>query len=112
MLTLFTGTQVRDRDALIHDIAKDVARLTLGQLKPTTSNMNVAELRGYLRTRAAGEARTQVRRSIGELRPRHECEADLTATVLERAIHLMIRDLFVQPVVSIPAPHVRLRIAA
>ena len=26
MLTLFTGTQVGDRDALIHDIAKDVAR--------------------------------------------------------------------------------------
>ena len=112
MLTLFTGTQVRDREALIHDIAKDVARVTLGQLKATTSNMNVAELRGYLRTRAAAEARTQVRCSVVELRLQHEREADLLAAVLERAIHLMIRDLFVQPVVSIPAPHVRLRMAA
>jgi hypothetical protein len=112
MLTLFTGTQVRDRESLIQDIAKDVARITLGRLKPTTSNMNVAELRGYLRTRAASEARTQVRRSIVELRLQPEREAELTAAVLERAVHLMIRDLFVQPVVSIPAPHVRLRIAA
>jgi len=112
MLTLFTGTQVRDREALIHDIAKEVVQVTLGQLKPTTSNMNVAELRGYLRTRAAGEARTQVRRSIMERHLQHELEADLTAAVLERAIHLMIRDLFVQPVASIPAPHVRLRNAA
>jgi hypothetical protein len=112
MLTLFTGTQVRDREALIHDIAKDVARVTFDQLKPTTSNMSAAELRGYLRTRAVSEARTQVRRSIVELRLPHECEADLLAAVLERAIHLMIRDLFVQPVASIPAPHVRLRNAA
>jgi hypothetical protein len=112
MLTLFTGTQVRDDELLIQGIAKDVARVTLGQLKPTASHMNVAELRGYLRTRAAAEARTQVRRSIVELHLQQEREAELTAAVLERAIHLVIRDLFVQPVVSIPAPHVRLRIAA
>jgi len=112
MLTRFNGTQVRDRETLIHDVAKNVARLTLRQLKPTTSNMNVAELRGYLRTRAAGEARTQVRQSIVEFRLQLEREADLATAVLERAVHLMIRDLFVQPVVSIPAAHVRLRIAA
>ena len=112
MLTLFKGTQVRDRESLIHDIAKNVAQATLLQLKPTTLNMNVAELRGYLRTRAASEARTQVRRSIVELHLKQEREADLTAAVLERAIHLVIRDLLVQPVVSIPTPHVRLRIAA
>jgi hypothetical protein len=112
MLTLFTGIQVRERESLIHGIAKDVARVTLGQLKPTTSNMNVAELRGYLRTRAASEARTQVRLSIEQLRLQNLCEADLTTAALERAVHLMIRDLVVQPVASIPAPHVRLRIAA
>ena len=112
MLTLFTGNQVRDHESLIQGIAKDVARATLGQLWPTALHMIVAELRGYLRTRAATEARTQVRRSIVELHLPQDRAAALTAAVLERAIYLMIRDLFVQPVVAIPVPHVRLRNAA
>ncbi|MCI0331602.1 MAG: hypothetical protein L0228_00065 [Planctomycetes bacterium] len=74
--------------------------------------MNVAELRGYVRTRATRIARAHVRRSIAELCLRREREADLTAAVLERAVHLVIRNLTVQPVVSIPSPHVRMRIAA
>jgi hypothetical protein len=111
MLTKFRGSGGSERESQIQDIAKKVACATRGNLIPTVANMNVAELRGYLRTRAAREAREQVRHSIAEVRLPKGCEAELTAAVLERAVHLIIRDLFVCPIVSIPAPHIHTRAA-
>jgi hypothetical protein len=112
MLTLFTGSQVRDRDALVLDLAKTVARVTLGSVTEAASNMSVPELRGYVRALAASEARMQVRQAISASRLAHDAETNLTATVLERSVHLIIRELVTHPVVSIPIPHVALRAAA
>lgn len=105
MLTLFTGNRVRDRDALTGEIARDVARQMSGQLNACVANMNAAELRGYVRARATSVASSRCRQWVGE-------DAELTAAVLEQAVHLIIRDLFVRPVVTVPSPHVRLRNAA
>jgi hypothetical protein len=105
MLTLFTGNQVRDRDALISEIAKDVARLLSGQLNANAAKMNVAELRGYVRARAASAVADHCRQWVRD-------DAELTAAVLDQTVHLVIRDLFVRPVVSVPSPHIRLRNAA
>lgn len=112
MLTLFTGTQVRSRDELVHTIAKEVGRITLGQLHPAASNMNVAELRGYLRSRAASNARSEVHNAVIEHRIPAARENDFAASVLDLAVHLMIRDLTSHPVVALPIPHVRMRAAA
>jgi hypothetical protein len=111
MLTLFRGSEDFDRESLIQEVAKEVAHAARANLKPTAANMNVAELRGYLRTRAAREAREQVHRSMAEVRLPQEFEPEVTAAVLERAVHLIIRDLLVSPIVSIPAPHVQTRAA-
>lgn len=111
MLTIFHGSEARDRDTLIQDVAQDVARALRMDLSPAVANMCVAELRGYLRSRALCEAQTQVRRSAAEVRLSPEGERELIAAVLERAVHLVIRDLMVCPVVSIPTPHVETRAA-
>jgi hypothetical protein len=105
MLTLFTGNEVRDRDALISEIAKDVAQQLSGQLNANVANMNVAELRGYVRARASTLAADRCRQWAGG-------DRELMAAVLEQATHLIIRDLYVRPVVTVPTPHVRLRNAA
>jgi hypothetical protein len=111
MFTIFRGSQANDHEALIQDVAKEVARLTCMDLGPTTSTMNAAELRGYLRTRAARQAREQVRRTIAEVRLPQGRESEFTAAVLERAIHLMVRVPLASPIISIPAPHVQSRAA-
>jgi hypothetical protein len=111
MFTIFRGSDAYDREALIQHLAKEVARVTRICLTPKAANMNADELRGYLRTRASREAREQVRHLIAEVRLPQEIEAKLTAAVLERAIHLMIRDLATCPVVAIPTPHVQSRAA-
>jgi hypothetical protein len=105
MLTLFTGNKVRDRDALIGEIAKNVARQLSGQLTPSAANMNVAELRGYVRARVASSVAECCRQWAID-------DADVTAAVLEQAAHLIIRELLVRPVVRVPQPHIRLRNAA
>jgi hypothetical protein len=110
MLAIFRNHD-DERDALVQDLAKKVARITRTGLKPEAANMNVAELRGYLRTRTAREAKEQVRRALVEVRMTVKSEAELTVAVAERAIHLVIRDLMVSPTVSIPLPHVQTRAA-
>jgi hypothetical protein len=111
MLSIFRASVALDHDALIQNVVKEVARVTRLSLAPSAANMNVAELRGYLRTRVAREARIQVRHSVAQVRLPQETEAELTAVIVERAIHLVIRDLAVCPIVSIPTPHVQTRAA-
>ena len=109
-MTLFGGAAVRDRDALVQDLAKEAARRTILQLTSTASNMNVAELRGYVRTRAAAESATLVQNSTAKL-GRGEDVAQLTAAILDRAVHLVVRDMLVKPVGCLPIPHVQSRAA-
>jgi hypothetical protein len=112
MLTLFTGTKVRDRDKLIHELAIHVATNTVRQLAPESVNMPTPELRGYIRSHALSKARAAVRRAVAERHCLATEEPALTAAVLERAIHFVIRDLTAPPVVAAPTPHIAARHAA
>jgi hypothetical protein len=111
MFTLFQGADDQDRETLIQEIAKEVARRTERSLTAAAARMNVSELRGYLRTRAAREAREQVRSSLDKVRVPPGQEVEFTAAVVERAIHLVIRDVVACPIISIPTPHVQTRAA-
>jgi CRISPR/Cas system-associated protein Csm6 len=110
MLTLFSSAAVRDGDALVQELAKEAARRTILQLSSAAANMNAAELRGYVRTRATAESTALVRSSIAKL-GRSEDNAQLTAAVVERAVHLVVREMLVQPVGCLPIPHVQSRAA-
>jgi hypothetical protein len=95
MLTIF-GSRALDHDALIQDLTKEVARVTRANLAPSAANMNVAELRGYLRARTTHAAKEQVRQVVNKVRLPAKSEAALTAIVAERAM---------------PLPHVQSRAA-
>jgi len=74
--------------------------------------MNAAELRGYVRAFAMGIARTVVQRTVVEHHWPQETENELHAAALERATHLVVREIATPTVVSLPLPHVRARSAA
>jgi hypothetical protein len=74
--------------------------------------MSPAELSGYLRARAGNEVSTAVRQCAVTRRWTLTRKNKLVAAVIERIIYLAIRDRFAPPVVAIPMPHVRRRLAA
>jgi hypothetical protein len=102
----------RHRDTLVHDIAEQVLPVVMRRFPSEPAAMSAAELRGYLRARAWNDVRAAVRRCLDERRGHSTPEAVLLADLLERTVHLAIREHLVPPVVSIPMPHVRLRAAA
>jgi hypothetical protein len=62
----------------------------------TWPQMDVAELRGYARARAAGTVRQQARLAIVDLNPHVALPADLVAAAVERTVHLVVRDRLLQ----------------
>jgi hypothetical protein len=114
MLTVFKGGQATDDNwqSLIQAIAKNVCSETMTHLSSSTSTMQVAELRGYVRIRAASIAREHVRQAIAEHCMAPKLGTQLIAAVLERVVHLAVRSFFVAPISSVPTPHVQTRRAA
>jgi hypothetical protein len=112
MFKLIHRPEISDSDQLIHDIAERAARSTMCHLSTNTAAMSTAELRGYVRTRALRSVREQIFQSRCDYSSNLECADAFFQSVLERTVHLVAGKLLVPPVAAIPAPHVRLRIAA
>ncbi len=114
MLTLFTRSEVHRRwqESLVQEVARHVAIDSMPLMGPATGGMNPAELRGYVRSRVMGMVVEQASECIRDLRLRRRIEKGFTAAVLERVIHLVVRDLSSKPVRVLPQPHVRLFKAA
>jgi hypothetical protein len=93
---------------LIADRSLDGAR---EQLSLETSRMCSAELRGYVRARAHCIVRVQAERAAAECGvPAGSFDA-LVASALDRTVQLVARQPVPLPVMPLPVPHVRLRIA-
>jgi hypothetical protein len=114
MLTLFTGSRAADdnRQELVQSIARIVCTETMTQLTSAASAMPADELRGYVRTRFASIAREHVRHAISHRRIAPSLQSELTAAVIDRAVHLAVRSFVTVPIVTIPQPHVHIRKAA
>jgi hypothetical protein len=74
--------------------------------------MSAPELRGYVRARAFAVVRTRVEQTIADGRVSAANPDELLAAVLERTVHIIVRDLQSPPVIAVPSPHLRLRTAA
>lgn len=111
MVKIFRPVKPNVRETFIQDTAKSVANATGASLHSSVAKMSAAEQRGYLRSRVLREAREQVRQLIAQVRLTEQGEAELTAAVLERAVHLLMRDSTASPIAAIPTPHVRSRAA-
>jgi hypothetical protein len=109
MFTLFQHVDATDR----HDreIARLAAYTTLQRLHADTTNMSAAELRGYVRAHVQHVVREQFAndfRGISNIKSDDKRFGD----IIEQTVHLVVRDLYVQPATLIPALHVPARMAA
>jgi hypothetical protein len=112
MFKLFRGNEIHDRESLVRDVATRAAHAVMLRLNADADLMSVAEFRGYVRARATSVVREQIRQSKAGGASQFALLDALAATILERTVHLVLRGRLAQPVVNIPSPHVRLRIAA
>jgi len=105
----FRGRQV---DRLAREVAERSLEPARERLSRTVWAMSPAELRGYVRARATRPVRVHARQALAHHRMQDTLLDDLVQSVLERTVHLLVREFLVQPVVAMPAAHVRLRAAA
>jgi hypothetical protein len=99
------------RDTFAREIAERSVAATLEQLGPVVDQMGAAELRGYVRAQALPFVRDEATQLVSREWPA-DAFADLVAAALDQATHLVVQQLRLHPVTTMPAPHVRLRLAA
>jgi len=99
------------RDALAREIAERSAAATLQELGEDAEKMSLSELRGYVRGHAMPHALEEAIQLVGREVPKAELSV-LIAAALEQVTHIVVRQFTSLPVVAVPAPHIRLRIAA
>jgi hypothetical protein len=107
---------VLSRRPPIDDVIREVARRSMaevrGRLCAAIDSMSEAELRGYVRARAARPVRCEAQQLATEQGWRIALSESLIAGALERTVHLVVYQLRMQPVVATSAAHATLRIAA
>lgn len=99
------------RDALAREIAERSASATFEELGKIADRMPAAELRGYVRGHAMPFAFDEAIQLVGRELPKAELIV-LISAALDQVTHLVVRQFTSSPVVAVPAPHIRLRIAA
>ena len=110
-LTIATHRASLPRDTLAREIAERSVAATLAQLSEDADRMSPAELRGYVRAHALPYVCDEALQLVGREWP----EAAFKELVHggPRASHAPRRAAAQgPPVVAMPAPHIRLRIAA
>jgi hypothetical protein len=99
------------RDSFARDVAERSVAAILHELGPAACDMSPPELRGYVRAHALPIVREEATQLVSSEWPRKPFD-DLVALAMEYATHLVAEQVRSHPVVSIPAPHVRLHAAA
>jgi hypothetical protein len=103
-----TGT---DGDAIIRDLAERCAAATLSQLSTAAPQMNIPQLRGYVRAHAWPQVWAEVQAAASRDRLSPHQANDLAGRVLERTVQLVTGSYLAAPVVAVPAPHIGRRAA-
>ena len=99
------------RDTLAREISERSVAATLERLGAKAEKMSPAELRGYVRAHAMPYVFDEAIQLVGRELPKEDLHS-LIAVALEQTTHLVVRQLKAHPVVAMPTPHIRLRIAA
>jgi hypothetical protein len=86
-------------DAVIRDLAAQSTTVARGRLHGGSNQLEASELRGYVRARAASVVRWLVRNATAEGRVPAAFADEVAARVLERAVHLVVREIMQRRVV-------------
>jgi hypothetical protein len=100
-----------DRDSIVRDLAEQCATATLSELSSATPEMNIPQLRGYVRAHAWPRVWEETQSATTRLHlPTHQAN-DLAGRVLERTVQLVTASYLAAPIVAMPAPHIGRRAA-
>jgi hypothetical protein len=86
-------------DATAREIAQRAAMITRSRLHIDAGNLDVDELRGYVRARAVAPVRFQVQQLAAEGRLSADVVEQLIGRALERTVHIVVREMS-RPVVA------------
>jgi hypothetical protein len=115
MLSSLKRAWVLSRRPPLDEVAREVARRSMTEIRRRMSavadTMSEAELRGYVRARAARPVRCEVERLATEQGWRLALTDSLIASALERTVHQVVYQTRLQPVVAPSAVHATLRLA-
>jgi hypothetical protein len=89
-------------EAIVRDLAERCVTTPCCQLGRDAENMSAAELRGYVRARAARPTRLLVRQLVAERRLPPQMASDIAARAAERIAHLIVRQQMMRPVAKTP----------
>ena len=116
MFDLIQRAWVLSRRPPVDDVIREITKRSVVEVRRRLStsawNMSEAELRGYVRARAARPVRYEAVRIATEQGWRIALSDSLIASSLERTVHLVVHQLRMQPVVGTSAVHATLRAAA
>jgi hypothetical protein len=87
-------------DDVIREIAKRSIVAVRRRMSAISATMSDAELRGYVRARAARPVRGEAERIATEQGWRIALTDSLVASALERTVHLVVYQIRLQPVVA------------
>jgi hypothetical protein len=100
----------------LDEVVREVARRSMTEIRrrmgAAVDTMSEAELRGYVRARAARPVRYEAERLATEQGWRAVLAESLVTSALERAVHQIVYQARMQPVVATSAAHATLRVAA
>ena len=112
MLRLYKGDSRSQHDSVVREIAERSAAAKMLQLGLNAADMSVAELRGYVRAHAWSAISTEVRRFAPKQQLAKMEIDDLTSRALEQTVHFVTSAYVAAPVISMPTPHIGVRVAA
>jgi hypothetical protein len=99
----FAPTSNQQIDQLIRDVADRSLGGARRRIQSDVSSMSVAELRGYIAARALRPVRERTVEAVKERRMQGPAIDQIAARALERTVHLLVRQLMVQPAVIPPS---------
>jgi hypothetical protein len=99
-------------DEVVREVARRSTTEIRRRLSAAAANMSEAELRGYVRARAARPVRCEAERLATEQGWRTVLTDSLVASALERAVHQVVYQTRMQPVVATSAARATLRATA
>ena len=109
--SFFAPTSNQQLEQLIRDIANRSLAGSRRRLHGDVTKMSVAELRGYVRARAIRTVRERAMETVGRRQLPVATIDDVIQRALERTVHMLVRQVMVQPV-TLPAVPVTRRAAA
>jgi hypothetical protein len=99
-------------DELIREVARRSMTEIHRRMSTAANTMSEAELRGYVRARAARPVRCEAERLATEQGWQTVLTDSIVASALERAVYQVVYQARMQPVVAPSAAHVTLRAVA